>query len=322
MPGSSKIRLDRDEPAGPAAARVLRGLLAVGDANLPGALADADPEFLHDYRVSLRRTRSVQRQLRQLFETGSLERSRGEFKWLQQVTGDARDLDVYLLGFERLRETLPAPVSADLEPLLVVLRERQARAHTTMAQALRSDRAHAARADWEALLDQLDRRPNGARRERAGADRPYREGPIGEISSARIVHVYRRIVRAGKAIAVDSPPEDLHELRKQGKELRYLLELFGAPLRGEQAVAPVIKSLKRLQDVLGRHQDQVVQAGTLHAVAAEVAALPGGAQALQAMDVLTARLADQATLARREFAVAFGELATGKPRRLVKDTFA
>ena len=26
------------------------------------------------------------------------------------------------------------------------------------------------------------------------------------------------------------PAEDYHELRKKGKELRYLLELFGAPL--------------------------------------------------------------------------------------------
>ena len=36
------------------------------------------------------------------------------------------------------------------------------------------------------------------------------------------------MVKMGRAIDDDSPAEDLHELRKVGKELRYLLEFFAS----------------------------------------------------------------------------------------------
>ena len=48
------------------------------------------------------------------------------------------------------------------------------------------------------------------------------------LASHRITRVYRKMVRMGSAIDDDSPAEDLHELRKVGKELRYLLEFFAS----------------------------------------------------------------------------------------------
>src|SRR5205807_4000394 len=98
--------------------------------------------------------------------------------------------------------------------------------------------------------------------------------------------VYKRVLRMGAAIDPSSPPEDYHELRKKGKELRYLLELFGAPLYPAEVVRPMLKSLKGLQTVLGRHQDREVQVATLRSLKAELSALPGGAAALMATGVL------------------------------------
>ena len=50
------------------------------------------------------------------------------------------------------------------------------------------------------------------------------------------------------------------------------------PLYPAEVVKPMIKTLKSLQDVLGRHQDREVQAATLSSLREEVAsALPGGA---------------------------------------------
>ena len=46
-----------------AAAAVLRRLLGVITGNREGAIADADSEFLHRLRISVRRSRTVQRQL-------------------------------------------------------------------------------------------------------------------------------------------------------------------------------------------------------------------------------------------------------------------
>ena len=53
-------------------------------------------------------------------------------------------------------------------------------------------------------------------------------------------------------------PEALHDLRKRGKELRYLLELFGSPFP-TNVVKPMVSTLKDLQEVLGRFQDRAVQ---------------------------------------------------------------
>ena len=96
----------------------------------------------------------------------------------------------------------------------------------------RSGRARCSR-DWAAFLDGLEQLPD--------ADRPDAARPIGDVAGARIRKVYRRMVKMGEAIDDDSPAEDYHELRKRGKELRYLLELFGAPLYPAEVVKPMIK---------------------------------------------------------------------------------
>jgi CHAD domain-containing protein len=129
----------------------------------------------------------------------------------------------------------------------------------------------------------------------------------------------------GGAIRVggdESPPEEFHELRKKGKELRYLLELFGEPTADASVVKPMTKTLKSLQDVLGHHQDREVQIDMLRSLADEVAVLPGGPRALMAMGVLTAQLEKDAAKTRRKFSQVFEEFAGKDQRKLVKDTFA
>jgi CHAD domain-containing protein len=126
----------------------------------------------------------------------------------------------------------------------------------------------------------------------------------------------------GRAIDEASPAEDYHELRKKGKELRYMLELFGAPLYPADVVKPMIRTLKGLQDVLGRHQDREVQVALLRALGSEVAGAESGEAALMAMGALIARLTDDERAARGEFAGRFAEFASKEQRRLVKETFA
>lgn len=311
------VPLAAGEPSGPAVARVLRALLEVIEANQPGTLADTDSEFLHDYRVSIRRTRTVQREFKHVFAPDRLAHSRQEFKWLQQSTADARDLDVYVLEFEALRELLPEASRADLDPLLVALKRRRTVAHVAMARALRSDRARELFDSWRGLLGVLDHGPDD--------DRPYTSRPIGEYSSERIRKEYRRMLKMGEGLeagGTESPPEQFHELRKKGKELRYLLELFGQPLHDSTVVKPMIKTLKSLQDVLGHHQDREVQIAMLRALADDVAVLPGGSRALMAMGALTSRLEEDAADLRAEFAGVFRAFAAKPQRKLVKDTFA
>jgi CHAD domain-containing protein len=87
-------------------------------------------------------------------------------------------------------------------------------------------------------------------------------------------------------------------------------------------VKPMIRALKALQDVLGRHQDREIQVATLSSLRDEVAGLRGGPAALMAMGVLVERLDSDQRAARAEFAERFAAFASTAQRRLVRDTFA
>jgi CHAD domain-containing protein len=308
-----EVALAPYERADVAVASILKRLAEVMDASLPGTIADVDPEFLHDYRVAVRRSRAVMRELKPVFPPEQLARFRVDLRWLQQITGPSRDLDVYVLDFDELRSGLPEPGRSDLEPLLRVLRDRRVVAHREMVRALRSERAVELRAQWPAFLHELVTLPI--------EDRPDAVRPIGELSGERIVKVYRRMVKMGGAIDDASPPESLHELRKQGKELRYLLELFGSSLHPGEVVKPLVRALKSLQDTLGRHQDREVQIATLRSLRDGVAALPGGPGALMAMGVLVEHLGEDERAARAEFAGRFDSFASRQQRALVSETF-
>jgi CHAD domain-containing protein len=309
----AKVRLTATQRADAAAVVVLRALYEVMQATLEGTIADVDSEFLHDFRVALRRSRAVQRELKAAFPPHELARLRTEFKWIQRASGDARDLDVYVLEFDSTRSLVPEAFAADLDPLLGVLRSRRLTARREMVRALRSDRALTLWRDWEAFLDTVVSEPAG--------DRPAAAKPIGEVVGARIGKVYRRMVKMGRSIDEQSPAEALHTLRKKGKELRYLLELFGRELYPDDVVKPMIKTLKALQDVLGRHQDREVQAATLRSLREEVSALPGGSAALMAMGLLVERLADDQRAIRGELHEVFAPFASKPQHKLVKETF-
>ena len=314
VPSKVEVPLRGEQRADAAAVLVLRALLEVIEANLEGTIADLDSEFLHDLRVSVRRSRAVQRELKGVFEPVELAHFRAEFRWLQQATGDARDLDVHVLEFDAMRALVTEALRDDLDPLLGVLERRRARARRALVTALRSERTLTLLSTWTSFLDGLelsdeDQRPDAAR-------------PIAAVAGERIRKVYRQMVRMGRAIDESSPAEQYHELRKKGKELRYLLELFGASLYPGEVVKPMIKTLKGLQDVLGRHQDREVQIVLLRSLAPEVARAENGQAALLALGALIARLGEDEAAARGEFAGRFAEFASKEQRRLVKETFA
>jgi CHAD domain-containing protein len=307
------VPLRFEQRADAAAAAILERLLEVIEANVEGTIADTDTEFLHDLRVAVRRSRSVQRELRGAFAPQELPDLRAEFRWLQQATGDARDLDVYVLEFDAYRAMVPETMRSDLDPLLTVLRNRRLIARGGMVRALRSERARGLLARWRSMLQRLPSEPDD--------DRPVAALPIGQVTGERIRKVYRRMVKMGRAIDHASPPEDYHELRKRGKELRYLLELFASPLYPAEVVKPMIRALKALQDVLGRHQDREIQVATVRSLRDEVSALPGGPAALMSMGVLVERLDADQLAARSEFAERFLAFASNEQRKLVEETF-
>ncbi len=120
----------------------------------------------------------------------------------------------------------------------------------------------------------------------------------------------------GRKIDADSAPEQLHELRKDAKKLRYLLECFAAMIPAKRR-KPYVRELRALQDNLGRHQDHDVQANNLRAIAAELHAAPAGIDpaTANAIEVLAARFDTRRSAARNEFTERFAEYDRAATRR-------
>jgi CHAD domain-containing protein len=251
--GPRRADLDRHDRAIVGVRAVLRSFADALDATWDGATAHLDDEFLHELRIGIRQTRSLLAEGRRILPKDVRSEHREAFRWLGTVTSPARDLDVYVAGWPRLTALLTDPEARALEPVLAHLAGQQAVAHAEVALALRSRTARQLRADWRAWLDLPDAEVAGGK---------HGARPLGEVIGARIMAAQQQLLTHGRTIDDASPAGQLHELRKDGKRLRYLLEGFGH-LGGRQRSKAIIGHLKALQDNLGAHQDAEVQAGAL-----------------------------------------------------------
>jgi CHAD domain-containing protein len=305
-------------PAGQAVATVLLDLLGTLTGNVDGVLRDIDTEFLHDLRVSVRRTRAAIKLLGDVLPPELAVHYKTEFKWLGDLTTPVRDLDVHLLGHAGLAASLTAAAPADLEPLRDFLARRRTREFRLLTRGLRSTRFRALVHDWDkALREARDEAVTQAQRatvRRGGpaaqSRRTRRHGKASVLAAERTARAYRVIARRGAAISAQSPPESLHDLRKRCKELRYLLEFF-APLYEPSGYRKVVGDLKQLQDCLGEFQDSQVQREEIVDLAEQMLdeRTRPPAATLLALGELAARLAAAQQHARDDFGRRFTRFA-------------
>jgi CHAD domain-containing protein len=301
-------------PAAAAVAAILLRLLDTTEANYEGVLADIDTEFLHDLRVSVRRTRSALKLFGDAL-TGlapeELAYFAAEFKWVGDLTTPIRDLDVHLLDFEDTARGLAAAKPDDLEAFRAFLEQRRRREFRTLTRGLRSPRYTELMKEWRTKLTQIqqDAVPAGGTRTRSGYRHQVANGSAGLLAAERTRTAFAKVSKRGAVITPDSPAESLHDLRKRCKELRYALEFF-APLYDPAASAKVVGDLKRLQDCLGEFQDTEVQIGEIRTLAAAMlAAHEAPAVTLLAMGEVTAGLAARQRAARADFERRFAAFA-------------
>jgi len=230
-------------PALTAFAQTLGQLEEITRDNLAGTLAELDTEFLHDLRVAVRRGRSVLKMAGGVYDEATLTRYGAELKWIGDATSNARDLDVNLLDFGA---GLDATDVAAIGPYRALLERRCRRAHSTLNRVLRSERFTTLLTNWQADLGHPT----------AGGE--LATTPISTVAHNLLDRAWTRVGKRGRAITVDSPADDLHDLRKRCKERRYLLEFF-AGLYDKAVYKAFLDELKRLQDNLGAFQDAEAQ---------------------------------------------------------------
>jgi CHAD domain-containing protein len=282
-------------PAATAMAAILGAQFDAVEANVPGTIRDIDTEFLHDLRVAIRRTRAALKLCGQALPDGLAAEYRSQFRWIGDLTTPTRDLDVYLLGFAGMVGGLVGAAPEDLDPFRDYLLRARAAAHRELARGLRSARFARLVRQWRGDL---------------AAIRPARKRPtVAQLDGQRIAVAQRRALRAGLRITGASPAQDLHDLRKDCKELRYLIEMFGSlhdPAQRWQA----IRALKDLQDCLGAFQDAEVQRAELRAFAERMLAQRSApAATLLAMGEIAAGLARRQREARADFDSRFAAFA-------------
>ena len=245
----SKFELALD-PAQTARATVTSIYTQLADtmrANISGVVADLDSEFLHDLRVAIRRTRSGLTLIKKVLPETVVARFKTEFKEIGSVTGPVRDLDVYLLSEGKYRERLPEFLQPGLSTFFTSLQDEREQQQKLLARELKSGRLEKLLASWEKQLKSKDKEPA----ERAGT-------PIIDVAKKVIFRRYKLVMKDGKAITNGCPDEKLHELRIEGKKLRYAMEFFKS-LFPKEEIETAIKHLKTLQNNLGDFNDLSVQ---------------------------------------------------------------
>lgn len=318
VPGdySNKVNapVTAEMPAPQAIAVILLHLLDAMESNTDGVIRDIDTEFLHDFRVAVRRTRTALKLFGDALPARDVDvqHAAAEFKWLGDLTTPTRDLDVHLLGFDAMTSGLRAGKPDDLEPFREYLIRTRARECRALARGLRSPRYAELARNWRAALAPV------AETRKKSRGTTIRSG---EISAAALVaertrRAFAKVAKRGGAITPDSPHEYLHDLRKRCKELRYALEFF-APLYDADAYKTVLGDLKRLQDCLGDFQDNEVQIAEIRALALELRDAP--AVTLLAMGEITAGLAVRQDKARRNFERRFEAFADAEGQRRMSE---
>jgi CHAD domain-containing protein len=205
---------------------------------------------IHDTRVAIRRLRSTLRVFSAALDLSDIGDMNGELKWFAGLLGQVRDCQVQQRRFtdaldEFSDDLILGPVRARIRSHLQSI-ELPARAR--VAQAMTGQR-------YLTLMSTLRR---------------WRTDPplAGDVTVRRLhARAKRAAHKADKRLASGLDSGDgaqLHRARKAAKRARYAAELV-KPLTAEKT-KPRVKHYKRIQSVLGDHQDTVVARAALRRI--------------------------------------------------------
>jgi CHAD domain-containing protein len=253
------LMLDPDMTAELALKEILLRLLDIMQRNTAGSIQGRDIEFMHDYRVSIRKTRSALALIKQVLPKDQIKKYSKFFSGLGKLTNPVRDNDVFLVKLDSYKRKLDKTGQEQLQPLRQYLIDNRTEAQNQFIKGVKSSQYHQTVTEWREFLE--DSTP---------LDPPLKNTrkPVCQLASQLIWNTYQTVLEEGNAITDESTAEAVHELRKTCKKLRYLIEFFQS-LYPAKEVRELINALKGLQDNLGDHNDyhvhmQILEGFTKH----------------------------------------------------------
>ena len=202
----------------------------------PGVILGLDDEFLHQYRIALRRSRAIAEPLAEITGDRQLQEHIRELKRHARATSALRDLHVFLQDIPELCHDNPQLCTT----LTDWARLRASKAQRKLAKRLGQKRYRQSLERWHGYIE------SKAFHKLAGE---LRKKDIQVAANRRLKQFNRKTAE----LLHTAPDEALHQLRKALKRIRYLLE------RDARHGKPTLKELRQRQDLYGRFQDLHVQ---------------------------------------------------------------
>ena len=252
--------------------------------HLPGAIK-GDDRAVHQARVASRRLRESVPVLSEGLKGSKAKKARGKIRRLTGALGMVRELDVALQLLDELAaDDIPRPAIDELRAH--VLGERQLRRDEMLRKLERIN------------TDKLQRRLSSVVTVLNSSEPAWRP-----VLAKRLLKRAKRLGAAVDEAGHLYVPDRLHEVRIAAKKLRYGLE-FAAEGKVKTA-APLVRSLKRIQELLGRLQDLQVLRNHL----SELQARPHGGRAPKAaLEKLGQRLEEETRRLHGRYVAAAPEL--------------
>jgi len=225
--------------------------------HLPAAVAGEDIG-VHQARVATRRLREAVPVLATGLRGSKAGKARKKIRKLTRALGAVRELDVTLHLVEELMQVqhLPRPALEELRRHVIQERDRRREVMLARLETVNTDKLERR---LESVAEALD----------TSTVEGWRQ-----VLSAR---VRKRAARLGDAVLQAGQmydPERLHAVRIAAKKLRYGLEL--AADSEVKPAAPMVRRIKRVQDLLGRlHDLQVLEEHITLVQSSPAASRPG-----------------------------------------------
>lgn len=204
-----------------------------------------DPvEAVHQLRVTSRRLRTFVEMFAPFADRALVRRVRAPLRQITRAVRDLRDADVQVQGLEaRLQKASSEPERVAVNHLIDRVRRRRASYVERAEKRLSKLKLEELATSLRGMLDQVAHRA---------------EAPSASYQLVAEI-AYQPIVDEARALAPrhsELPTaEALHEFRLALKQLRYAAELIEPALNGR--FAAIHEHAKRLQSMLGEHQDWV-----------------------------------------------------------------
>jgi CHAD domain-containing protein len=197
----------------------------------------SDAEGFHQLRVAFRKLRALYWAYSPYLGEEATAEATGEFKQLAAVAGGTRDWDIAGDLLKAAQES-----GASIELLVAAAREKRAQAVVHSQTMINSN-------DVESFLNDV------LLRAQATLELRCNDLPIRAFAEERVRLAQRALQKRSRRAARNETAheEELHDVRKAGKKLRYLLEFFEPVIKG--GYGRTIKELTSVQNKLGQFND-------------------------------------------------------------------